>query len=324
MREALFIKKNKDRWLRIQEQPSVDPDEMAADFTQLVNDLAYAKTFYPSGKVTSFVNSQAARIYLDIYKRRKEESSRLITFWTFDLPMTIRKHYKVFIFAFLFFALFFAIGFFTTLKDESVARDIIPNGDEYVETTKDNIESGNPFGIYEHGNTLLTWLGIMINNLAVAFRIFASGIIFCIPCLYDIAQTGVMVGAFDQLFAAHGLGVDFWMVVFVHGTLEISGIIMVGGAGVILGKSYLFPGTIRRIDALKQGAKDGAKIMIGMVPVFILAAFFEGFVTRLYNDMSWLTTLIFGLSVVFIVWYFIIYPMRLGRRFKAQLDEEEV
>ncbi len=51
--------------------PSNDPDEMAADFTQLVDDLAYAKTFYPPGKVTNYINSQASRIYLDIYKNRK-------------------------------------------------------------------------------------------------------------------------------------------------------------------------------------------------------------------------------------------------------------
>jgi len=322
LREALFIKKNKDRWLRIQQKPSQDPDEMATDFTQLVDDLAYAKTFYPSGKVTGFLNSEASKIYLDIYKRRKEESNRLITFWTFDLPFTIRKHYKVVLFAFLFYSLFFAIGFFTAMKDEGVLRDVL--GDEYVRQTKENIKSGNPFGIYEHGNSLLTWLGIMINNLAVAFRQFASGILFCIPLLYDLAQFGIMVGAFDQFFAAHGYGVDFWMVVFVHGTLEVTGFILVGAAGIILGKSYLFPGTIRRIDSLKQGAKDGVKIMIGLIPILMLAAFFEGFVTRLYNNMSWLTIMVTGLSVVFVIWYFIIYPIRVGRKFKAQLNEEEV
>jgi hypothetical protein len=66
LREALFIKKNKDRWLKDQHMPPDDPDEMAASFTQLVDDLAYAKTFYPSGKVTHYIP-----IYLDIYKNRK-------------------------------------------------------------------------------------------------------------------------------------------------------------------------------------------------------------------------------------------------------------
>src|SRR5678815_2122777 len=92
-----------------------------------------------------------------------------------------------------------------------------------------------------------------------------------------------MVGAFDQFFAAKGLGLQFFMVVFVPGTLELTAIIIAGAAGFVLGKSFLFPGTIRRIDAFKQGAKDGVKIMIGLLPVFALAAFFEGFITRLYN-----------------------------------------
>jgi uncharacterized membrane protein SpoIIM required for sporulation len=322
LREALFIKKNKDRWLKNQNTPTQDPDEMAAEFTQLVDDLAYAKTFYPSGRVTSFINSQASKIYLDVYKNRKEESNRLITFWRYDLPLTIRKHHGVMLFAFIIFCIFFCIGFFTANQDESIARSIF--GDNYVDQTQNNIDKGNPFGVYEHGNSFLTWMGIMVNNIIVALRTFASGIAFGVPAVYDLASTGVMVGVFDQVFAAKGLGIDFWLVVFVHGTLEITAFVLAGGAGIIMGKSFLFPGTIKRIDSLKQGAKDGVKIIMGLMPVFALAAFFEGFITRLYNDISFLTTGIFSLSVLFVIWYFIIYPIRVGKKFTAQLNEEEV
>jgi uncharacterized membrane protein SpoIIM required for sporulation len=321
LREALFIKKNKDRWLKVQQQPSSDPDEMAADFIQLVDDLAYAKTFYPSGKVTNFINAQASKTYLGIYRNRKEESNKLVKFWKYDVPLTIRKHYKVIIFTFVFFTVFFAIGFFTSKQDGDVARSFL--GDGYVDMTEKNIKDKNPFGVYEGGNPILMWLGIMINNIAVALRMFASGIAFGVPCMYDLAQTGVMVGVFDQLFAAHGLSLDFWMVVFVHGTLEITAIVLAGAAGLIMGKSFLFPGTIKRLDALKQGAKDGTKIIIGLIPVFALAAFFEGFITRLYNDLSWLTTAIFILSVLFVIWYFVIWPIKLGRRAAHQINEEE-
>jgi uncharacterized membrane protein SpoIIM required for sporulation len=322
LREALFIKKNKDRWLKIQQQPSANPDEMAADFTQLVDDLAYAKTFYPSGKVTHFINSQASKIYLDIYKNRKEESNRLVTFWKYDLPLTIRKHHKVVFFAFILFLVFFIIGFFASMKDEGVVRSIL--GDDYVDHTQENIAKGNPFGIYEHGNAFLSWLSLMIHNIRVSFLMFASGIFCGIPSMYMAAQNAVMVGSFDQFFAAKGLGIDFWLVVFVHGTLEITALIISSAAGIVLGKSFLFPGTIRRIDAFKQGAKDGVKILIGLMPVFALAAFFEGFITRLYNDISWLTTGIFMLSIIFVIWYFIIYPIRVGKKFSSQLNEEEV
>jgi uncharacterized membrane protein SpoIIM required for sporulation len=320
LREALFIKKNKDRWLKNQRTPSEDPDEMAADFTQLVDDLAYAKTFYPSGRVTEFINSQAAKIYLDIYQNRKEESNRLITFWKYDLPLTIRKHHRVVLFAFVFFFVFFVIGFFTSAKDEGMARSIF--GDDYVDHTQENIAKGNPFGIYEHGNAFLSWISLMIHNIRVSFLMFVSGIFCGVPSLYLSIQNAVMLGTFDQFFAARGLGLDFWLVVFVHGTLEITAIILASAAGLVLGKSFLFPGTIRRIDAFKQGAKDGVKIMIGLLPVFALAAFFEGFITRLYNDISLLTTAVFIASVLFVIWYFILYPIRLGKKLSLQLNEE--
>ena len=322
MREALFIKKNKERWERIQHQSSGDADEMAKDFTQLLDDLAYAKTFYPYSKVTPYINGQASKIYLSIYKNKKEESNRLVTFWKYDLPLTIRKHHRVVFFCFIIFLLFFAIGFFTSLQDENMARSIL--GDGYVDKTEENIRNGNPFGIYESGNPFLSWLGLMIHNIKVSFLMFVSGLFCGVPSLYLLGQNAVMVGVFDHFFAARGLGIQFFLVVFVHGTLELTAIIIAGAAGVVLGKSFLFPGTIKRIDAFRQGAKDGVKIMVGLIPVFALAAFFEGFITRLYNDLSVLTTIIFSVSVLFIIWYFVIYPARLSREKKVQLNEDEI
>ncbi|HET9431330.1 MAG TPA: stage II sporulation protein M [Chitinophagaceae bacterium] len=322
MREALFIKKNRDRWLKNQHLPSDDPDEMARDFTQLVDDLAYSKTFYPSGKVTKYINAQASRIYLDIYKNRKEESNRLVTFWKYDLPLTFRKHHAVILFTFILFVLFFSFGFFASGHDENISRSVL--GDGYVDMTIENIEKGNPFGVYEHGNPFLSWVSIMINNIRVALLAFTSGIFCGVFSIYILCENSIMVGVFDQLFASKGFGIDFWLVVFVHGTLEITAIIVAAAAGVVLGKSFLFPGTIRRIDAFKRGAKDGVKMIIGLFPVFALAAFFEGFITRLYNDISLFTTLVFSLSVLFVAWYFIIYPIRVTKKMKMQLNEEDV
>jgi len=302
--------------------PSDDPDEIAKEFTQLVDDLGYAKTFYPSGKITRYINTEASKIYLSIYKNRKEESNRLITFWKYDLPLTIRKHHKVILFTFIFFVVFFIIGFFVSKQDEGIARSFF--GDEYIDQTQENIDKGNPFGIYEHGSPLFSWIGIMINNIRVSFLMFAAGIFCGIPCLYLLAENSVMVGIFDQYFTAKGFGIDFFLVVFIHGTLELTAIIIAGAAGLILGKSFLFPGTIKRMTAFKQGAKDGVKIMIGLVPVFALAAFFEGFITRLYNDISIFTTIIFALSVLFVIWYFIVYPIRLAKKLSLQLNAEEI
>ena len=320
MREALFIKKNKDKWAKIQQSPATDADELANDFTELVNDLAYAKTFYPTSKVTKFLNGQASKIYLSIYQNRKEEANRLAGFWKYDLPLTVRKHHSTILLLFIFFSIFFMIGFFSSMYDPGYMRDMV--GDGYVDMTEDNIANGNPFGVYQTGTPFIVWLGIFINNTVVALTFYAKGIALGIPTIISLLQEAVRLGAFDYMFTSKGYGEMFILTVFLHGSLEISSIILASASGVILGKSFLFPGTIGRLASLKQGAKDGLKILIGIIPILMVAAFFESFVTRHYR-----MHIVFSLSILlsssgFLVWYFIIYPIRLQKKLLIQSTEE--
>ena len=98
---------------------------MASDFTKLVDDLAYAKTYYPTSKVTQYINSLAAKIYLGIYRNRKEESNRLWRFWSYDVPYTVGKHYRTILFSFIVFCVFFAVGFFSSETDPVFVREIL-------------------------------------------------------------------------------------------------------------------------------------------------------------------------------------------------------
>ena len=112
-------------------------------------------------------------------------------------------------------------------------------------------------------------------------------------------------------FFAKGLGWDSVLVIWIHGTLEISSIILSGAAGMIMGNSLLFPGTHKRIEALREAAKDGLKLLVGVVPMLVVAACLEGFVTR-YSRSGMpllLSLLILILSASWVIWYFVIYPM---------------
>jgi uncharacterized membrane protein SpoIIM required for sporulation len=312
LREALFIKKNKDRWLRNQVIPADDPDEVAVEFTQLVDDLAYAKTFYQHSKVTRYLNAQASKTYMSIYQNRKEERNRLTDFWKFNVPLTVRRHHTVLLFVALIFIVFFMVGFYSSGHDEGFLREML--GDDYVNMTEANIAQGKPFGVYAQGNELLMWLGIMINNIFTSFSYFAAGIFFCFPSIISLINEGVRLGAFEQLFFSKGLGLESVLTVFIHGTLEISAIVIAVGAGVIMGKGWIFPGTGKRLDSFKQGAKDGVKILVSLVPIFMVAAFFEGFVTRYDSMPKWLSGMILLGSASFIAWYYIIYPILLQKR----------
>ncbi|MFT3750795.1 MAG: stage II sporulation protein M [Agriterribacter sp.] len=315
MREALFIKKNKDRWLKNQHLPSDDPDEMAVEFTQMVDDLSYAKTFYPHSRVTRYLNARASQTYMSIYQNRKEDRNRIAEFWKYTVPLTIRKHHGVLLFCAVLFIIFFMVGFYSAKHDESFVREMLT--DSYVNMTEENIESGKPFGVYAEGNELMMWLGIMLNNIFVSFTYFARGIVLCFPVILSLLNEGVRLGAFEYMFFSKGLGMQSVLTVFIHGTLELSAIVIAGAAGVVLGKGWMFPGTGTRLQSFLRGAKDGVIILVSLIPVFVVAAFFEGFITRYYTMPQWLSAFILMASASYIIWYYIIYPVRVQRRLKT-------
>lgn len=321
MREGLFIKKNIDKWKQYQYETATDPDEMAYRFTELVNDLGYAKTFYPHSKVTQYLNGLASRTYLGIYKNKKEESSRIIRFWKTELPLVIKKYHREILYSFIIFVLFAIMAAFSAAHDETFVRGVL--GDQYVEMTQDNIAKGDPFGVYKNGGQLTMFLEIAVNNIRVAFMFFVAGIFVSIGTVWLLFFNGVMLGAFQYYFFSKGLGLASVLVIWIHGTLEISSFIIAGAAGLILGNSILFPGTYKRIVSLKRGAKDGLKCMIGIVPIISTAAFLEGFVTRYSTMPAWLSITILLSSLTFIIWYFVYYPMRLANKMKISSSPEK-
>ena len=309
MREALFLKQNKERWNSYEKEPATDPDELAERFIQLTDDLAYARTFYPKSKTVRYLNGLAGNIHLSIYKNKKEKQNRIIEFWKFELPLVMARNQRPLLYAFLFFSAFMLIGILSAHYDENFIRLIL--GDGYVNTTNENIEKGDPFGVYKSQDSMIMFLMIAFNNIFVSFRVFVMGLILGIGTVYGLFYNGIMLGAFEYYFFSKGLGFDSILVVFVHGTLEISAIIIAGAAGLVLGNSILFPKTLTRLQSVLRGAKDGLKIIIGLLPVFLMAAFFEGYITRHTDMPQWMSLLILLSSLVFIIFYFIIYPRKL-------------
>jgi len=312
MREALFLKQNKDRWAAYEQEPTNDPDELAERFIQLTDDLAFARTFYPKSKTVQYLNGLAGGIHLAIYKNKKEKQNRIIEFWKYELPLVMARNQRPLLYAFLFFSAFVLIGVLSAHYDENFIRLIL--GDGYVNMTNENIEKGDPFGVYKSQDPMMMFLGIAFNNIYVSFRVFVMGLMFGVGTVYGLFYNGIMLGSFQYYFFSRGLGFDSILVVFIHGTLEISAIIIAGAAGLILGNSILFPKTFTRIQSMIRGAKDGVKIIIGLLPVFLLAAFFEGFITR-HTDMPiWMSGFILLASLAFIIFYFVIYPKMLLRK----------
>lgn len=316
MREPAFIKQNSQKWQRfesiVKNKASVLPDEKARLFVEITDDLAYARTFYPNSKVTRYLNGLAIKIHRSIYKNKKEEQNRLVNFWLYELPYLIADSHKHLLYAFLLFVIAIFIGVLSSSQDNTFVRLIL--GDTYVNMTEVNIQQGDPMAVYKDAKQMEMFLGITINNIRVSFMAFAMGIFFSFGTAYILFMNGIMVGAFQYLFYEKGLFLTSFLTIWIHGTLEIAAIIIAGGAGFVMGNSILFPKTYSRKQSFRQGALQGLKIVIGLVPIFIIAGFLEGYVTRQTDMLPIFKWVIIITSALFIIGYFFVYPYFLRKK----------
>ncbi|MDC6386922.1 stage II sporulation protein M [Flagellimonas taeanensis] len=316
MREAAFVKQNKEKWIAFEKAVAsgshTDPDALVDGYIQLTNDLAYAQTYYAESKTLLYLNSLASQAHQKIYKNKKESGNRIIEFWAHEFPLFFRQYHKTLWITFLIFITATAIGAISALNDTSFVRLIL--GDAYVNETLNNIANGEPTAIYKSGSEIGTFLGITINNIRVGFLAFAFGVITSIGTAYILFSNGVMLGAFITFFYTKGVFFEANRQIWLHGTIEISVIIVAGCAGLIMGNSILFPKTFSRRVSFMKGAKDGLKVVVSTIPFFIIAGFIEGFITRYANMPDWLAFSIIGGSLLLIVFYYILYPILLNRR----------
>lgn len=316
MREAAFVKQNKDKWVAFEEalnsKRQLSPDQLSDLYIEITDHLSYAKTFYPNSNTQIYLNSVASQAHQKIYKTKRESKNRIVSFWKTEFPSMFYAHQRELLISFLVFSFFCLVGAFSAANDGDFVRSIL--GDGYVNMTLDNIEKGDPMAVYKQMGEFNMFLGITINNIKVALFAFALGIFLGVGTLWVLLRNGLMLGSFQYFFYDKGLLWESARTIWIHGTIEISVIIIAGCAGLVMANGMLFPGTYSRLESFKRGVKNGLKIVMSTIPFFIVAGFLEGFVTRHTEMPDWLAiTIILG-SLSLIVFYYVIYPYQLNKK----------
>ena len=313
MNESTFIKQNKNKWEEferlIKNGAATNADKLAEIYIKITDDLSFSRTHFADSQLTLYLNNLASDLHLSIYKNKKEDSFRIINFWKHELPQVMSESLKYVLISFTIFIVSGIIGALSAAHDDTFVRLIM--GDQYVNETISNIDKGDPMAVYKQMEQTEMFLGITFNNIRVSFMVFVAGIFTSLASGYLLFSNGVMLGAFQYFFFQKGLLLTSVLTIWIHGTLEISAIIIAGAAGIIMGNGLLFPGTYSRLQSFKNGAKKGLKIIVGLVPIFIMAGFLEGFVTRMTGMPDIFKIAIILGSLIFICIYFIFIPLKI-------------
>jgi uncharacterized membrane protein SpoIIM required for sporulation len=316
MREAAFVKQNKVKWTTFEsvlaKKTEIKPDKLCDLYIEITDHLSYAKTFYPNSNTQYFLNELASQAHRQIYKTKRESKNRLVRFWKTEFPTMFYKHHRELLIAFLVFGFFCAVGAFSAANEGDFVRSIL--GDNYVNMTLENIENNDPMAVYKEQGEFNMFLGITINNVKVALMAFIYGLLLGVGTLYILLNNGLMLGSFQYFFFEKGLGWESARTIWIHGTIEISVIIIAGCAGLVLANGLLFPGTFTRLESFKRGVINGLKIVVSTIPFFVIAGFLEGFVTRYTQMPDWLAIFIITSSMALIIFYYIIYPIQIHKK----------
>ena len=311
MREVTFLKKNSQKWTsfeKLLKQPNKEKaDTLAELYIEVSNDLAFAQSNFPGSKTEAYLNDLTIQAHNTLHKNKKTDIRSIIRFWTHDIPVLFGSKQKELFYSFCVFSIAISIGVLSSYLDDSFTRNFL--GDRYVNMTIHNINEGDPLAVYKDEHAMNMFLGITFNNIRVSFIAFVAGLLTSAGTGLILFTNGIMVGTFLQFFAKYTLLKEALLVVFIHGTLELSAIVIAGAAGFVLGNSLLFPGTYSRYQSFLKASKEGTKMIIGLVPIFILAGFLESFVTRHTEMPVFMSLTIIAGSLAFILFYFVFLPI---------------
>lgn len=317
MRETQFIRQNEEKWAsyeRSLNSNEEDPERLRELFIHTTDDLSYSRTFYPNRSVRVYLNGLAQLIFLRIYRGRRVPWQLFRYFWTDELPQMIYDSRRAFRLSLFVFVGAIAVGVLSSHIDPEFARIVL--GDDYVEMTRANIESGDPMAVYKQRGPFGMALSITFNNIYVAFLAFVLGLLFGLGTLVILLGNGIMVGAFQYYFYQYGLLQESALTIWIHGAFELSAIVIAGAAGLTMGRGIAFPGTYTRLQSFQRSARRGLKVMLGTVPLFVLAGIFESYLTRQTEVGDGVRALFILLCLTLIVFYFVWYPwyrVRSGR-----------
>ncbi len=250
--------------------------ELGRLYRSATSDLAVARRDYAGHRLVDYLNGLVARAHGMLYQSRGARGRGILAFFTTTFPQAFRLTWAYTLAAFLMFLLPAAYSFTIAYRDPAAGAALFPGIEERIQDIRDGREWWKE--INDDGRAASSSL-IMTNNIRVAIVAFAGGILLGTLTLYILLQNGMLLGVIAGAAHAYGFSGNLWGFVAAHGVIELSVIFIAGGAGLQLGWSVVRPGLLTRRAALTLAARRAAHLLLGCIPLLVIAGMIEGFIS---------------------------------------------
>jgi uncharacterized membrane protein SpoIIM required for sporulation len=248
--------------------------ELALLYRQAAADLSTAREDPHGAALTRYLNELLGRahnlVYADAARTRR---TGVIQFLRDGFPQTFRRTLPYSVAAFALFVAGSAAGVLLAALDPGFHRFIL-NGQMMDTISRREMWTHGIVAVKPYAST-----AIMTNNIGVSLAACATGMLAGLGPIYMMLFNGLLIGVVGSACYGAGMSLGLWSFVAPHGVLELPAIFIAGGAGLVLGKGVVFPGTLPRRDSIAEAGAEAIRLLLGALPLLVIAGIVEGFVS---------------------------------------------
>lgn len=270
--------------------------EFPENFRKLCHHLAIAKQRRYSPQLIDYLNGLVTKAHHFFYQDNSRNHLQWLNFLFFVFPEAIRRNrHFVYVSALLFILPLIAMGIACFLNAEFIFS--IMNYHDVMKMESMYNPANDKIGRERGAETDIMMFGFYIeNNIGIAFRTFAGGILFGVGSVFFLIFNGLYIGAVAGHLTQIGYTDTFYSFIIGHGAFELTAIVFAGAAGLKLGYALIRPGQLKLTHALRQAGRDAIVIMFGTALMLLIAAFIEAF---------WSSTVIIAPAIKYLVGMFL-------------------
>ena len=318
MKQQIFEQQHSAAWQQIEaalEKPAEGDNSkiLAEHYMLLCQHLTIAKERLYDAALVERLNNLVLGVYRELYRYRAQTRLNIYAFFKRDFPLAIYRHRYFILLSFLVMVLPGLVAGTWTYLDEDAVYSVL-DGSQVRQVERMYDPQARKLGREREAETDIFMFGFYIkNNISVAFRCFAGGMVIGIGTLLVLFFNGMFMGS----IAGHLTRLDyvdtFYPFVVGHGSFELTAIVFSGAAGLRLGYAILNPGQFSRLDALREAGRDVVPMLYGIFLMLVIAAFLEAF---------WSSSTSLSIEVKYtvgaVLWALVLLYSFSGRRYESR------
>lgn len=293
MNRDRFIRQRRQDWLELEgvlsrlrdlrtsKWSGADIEALARLYRSVCCDLSLVQSREWGQRLETYLNDLVAQGHGCLYRSRPGSVRALLRFVVHGFPALLRVHWRFFAVALALFGIPYVIAALVAVMDPILAERLVDQHslqgmvDMYQEELYGDIDID-----YASQRSAMTGFYIQ-NNVGIAFRTFALGILAGAGTVTTLLINGLTLGAVTGYLVHAGVGDNFFSFVISHGSFELTAIVVAGAAGLLMGWGIVHPGERTRLNSLLHHGRESIRLAFGAGVMLLIAAGIEAWFSPL-------------------------------------------